>query len=123
MWNSLRRRWAALYNELLAGLPVVTPVESDFAKHVYYMYTIRCPEKRDELKEWLAHHGISTQIIYLTPVPLQGAYKDLDHTEKDFPISARYARELLCLPVFPELTEEEVRRVAESIREFFASGS
>lgn len=122
-WNSLRRRWAALYNELLAGLPVVTPVESDFAKHVYYMYTIRCPEKRDELKEWLAHHGIGTQIIYPTPVPLQGAYKDLDHTEKDLPISARYARELLCLPVFPELTEEEVRRVAESIREFFASGS
>jgi len=117
-WNRKRQQWAALYDELLANLPVVTPQVSDFGTHVYYMYTIRTP-RRDELQEYLAARGIGTQVIYGTPVPMQPAYHFLGYKESDIPIAARYAREYLCLPVFPELTEQEVRRVAGTIREFF----
>jgi dTDP-4-amino-4,6-dideoxygalactose transaminase len=108
-----------LYDELLAELPVILPVEDEFARHVYYMYTIRCPE-RDALSDWLAKRGIGTQIIYGTPVPLQRAYQHLGYTEADIPVAARCAKELLCLPMFPELREEEVRAVAGAIREFYA---
>ena len=117
--NRLRQRWAALYNELLQGLPLVTPKVSDFATHVYYMYTIRTP-RRDELMAYLAAHGIGSQIIYGTPVPLQPAYALLGYKESDIPAAARYAHEYLSLPVFPELTEAEVRRVAATVRSFFA---
>jgi dTDP-4-amino-4,6-dideoxygalactose transaminase len=121
-WNGKRRQWAALYNELLADLPVVLPVEKDYAKHVYYMYTIRCQE-RDELKAWLENRGIGSQIIYGTPVPLQQAYQHLGYTEADIPIAAQYAKEYLCLPIFPELREEEVRLVSRAIHEFYADRS
>jgi len=119
-WNRKRQQWAALYDELLADLPVVTPKVADFATHVYYMYTIRT-QRRDELKEYLAAHGIGTQIIYATPVPMQPAYRFLGYKDSDIPIAARYAKEYLCLPMFPELTEQEVRRVAATIREFFSA--
>jgi len=119
-WNHKRQRWAALYDELLADLPLVTPKVSDFATHVYYMYTILTP-RRDELKEYLAAHDIGTQIIYGTPVPMQPAYHSLGYKESDMPIAVRYAKEYLCLPVFPELTEQEVRRVAATVREFFGA--
>jgi dTDP-4-amino-4,6-dideoxygalactose transaminase len=121
-WNEARRRWAALYNDLLADLPVILPAESEFAKHVYYMYTIRCQE-RDALRDWLAERGIGTQLIYGIPVPLQRAYQHLGYKEEDIPVAAQYAKELLCLPMFPELREEEVCAVAEAIRKFFASTS
>jgi len=119
-WNEYRRCRAALYNDLLADLPVILPVESEFAKHVYYMYTIRCQE-RDALRDWLAERSIGTQIIYGTPVPLQRAYQHLGYKAEDIPIAAQCAKELLCLPMFPELREEEVRAVAEAIRGFYAS--
>jgi len=119
-WNGYRRRWAALYNELLVDLPVILPVESEFVKHVYYMYTIRCQE-RDALRGWLTEKGIGTQIIYGIPVPLQRAYRHLGYRAEDIPVAAQCAKELLCLPMFPELREEEVRAVAEAVREFYAS--
>jgi dTDP-4-amino-4,6-dideoxygalactose transaminase len=121
-WNDARRRWAALYGELLAELPVILPVEDESVRHVYYMYTIRCPE-RDALRDWLAKRGIATQIIYGTPVPLQGAYQHLGYTEADIPVAVQCAKELLCLPMFPELREEEVRAVAGAIREFYTARS
>lgn len=118
-WNRLRQRWAALYDRLLVGLPVVTPKVSPFGTHVYYMYTIRTP-KREALMEYLAGRGIGSQIIYATPVPMQPAYQFLGYEDSDIPVAARYAQEYLCLPMFPELTEVEVNEVAMSIRKFFA---
>ncbi len=118
-WNRLRQRWAALYDRLLVGLPVVTPGVSSFGTHVYYMYTIRTP-RRAELMAHLAGQGIGTQIIYGTPVPMQPAYRSLGYRESDIPIAAQYAKEYLCLPMFPELKEEEVHEVAMAIRKFFA---
>lgn len=119
-WNRKRQYWAAKYNELLADLPLVKPRVSDFATHVYYMYTIRTA-RRDELKEYLAERGIGTQVIYGTPVPMQPAYRFLGYEESNIPIAARYAKEYLCLPMFPELTEQEVRTVAATVRQFFES--
>jgi len=103
-WNRKRQQWAALYDELLADLPLVTPQVSAFSAHVYYRYPIRTP-RRDELREYLAAHGIGTQTSYTVPVPLEPAYHFLGYEKSDIPIAANYAREFLCLPMFPELTE------------------
>jgi len=116
-WIERRRQVAAQYGELLAGLPLELPAEAPFARHVYYMYTIRCAQ-RDALAEFLAERGIGTQKIYATPVPMQPCYRYLGYKEADIPVAAKQANELLCLPIFPELTEEEVSYVAASIREF-----
>jgi dTDP-4-amino-4,6-dideoxygalactose transaminase len=119
-WNGRRQQLAALYDELLADLPLVTAQVSEFATHVYYTYVIRTP-RRDALREHLAGQGIASRVSYHVPVPLEPAYEALGYTERDIPVAARYSREWLCLPMFPELTESEVRRVAAVVREFFAA--
>lgn len=119
-WIEERRRVACLYNQLLADLPIDLPSEAGWAQHVYYMYTIHTP-RRAELQAYLEGRGIGTQRIYATPVPMQPCYQYLEYTESDIPVSARLARQLLCLPVFPELNDEEVEYVATVIREFFES--
>jgi len=116
--NRKRQRCAAFYDELLANVPVITPSVSDFATHVYYNYTIRTP-RRDDLRRHLAAHSIGSEISYRVPVPLEPAYGALGCRESDIPVAARYAEEYLCLPMFPELTEDEVQRVAAAIRDFF----
>jgi dTDP-4-amino-4,6-dideoxygalactose transaminase len=119
-WIAERRRVACLYTQLLAGLPIELPVEAEWARHVYYMYTIHTP-RRDELEFFLAQRGIGTQRIYATPVPMQPCYQYLECTEADIPVSAHFASQLLCLPIFPELSDQEVEYVAAAVREFFES--
>jgi dTDP-4-amino-4,6-dideoxygalactose transaminase len=121
-WIGERQRWAALYDELLAGLPVVTPRVRPECKHVYYVYTIRTP-RREELIEFLAARGIGSWPMYPLEVPYQPAYQHLGHTPGDFPVADGQVSEILCLPMYPELTEGEVRVVAGAIREFFASNA
>ncbi len=118
-WIARRQSWAALYSELLAGLPVVPPVVAPGNTHVYYMYTVRA-ERRDTLMEYLAGRGIGTQIIYPTLVPFQPAYRSLGYRAGQFPSAEAACREILCLPIFPELAEEEVRAVADAVRAFYA---
>lgn len=118
-WIARRQRWAALYSELLAGLPVVPPCVTPGNTHVYYMYTIRA-QRRDALMEYLAGRGIGTQIIYPTLVPFQPAYGSLGYRPGQFPAAEAACGEVLCLPIFPELTEEEVRAVADAVRAFYA---
>lgn len=120
-WIDERRRVARLYNELLSGLPLALPEEAGWGRHVYYMYTVRTPQ-RDKLEAYLAEHGIGSQKIYATPVPMQPCYRYLEYTREDIPVASRYADELLCLPVFPELTDEEVHTIVAKIREFFEKG-
>lgn len=117
-WIDERRLWAGLYTELLTGLPVTTPEEIGDVRHVYYQYTIRTPH-RDELMSFLAERGIDSQNMYPIEVPYQPAYQHLGHKQGDFPVADAHVKEILCLPMFPELTEEEVRSVARAIREFF----
>lgn len=117
-WIEKRRAIAALYREHLNGLPIDLPEEADWARHVYYLYTI-CLERRDELRHFLAERGVETQVIYGTPVPMQPCYRHLAYRDSDIPVAAKIAGQLLCLPMFPELTEEEVLFVTDSIRAFF----
>jgi dTDP-4-amino-4,6-dideoxygalactose transaminase len=118
-WNRSRRKNAAHYNELLSNIDDVTiTVEADFAQSVYHLYVIFV-EKRDELQNFLADKGIATGLHYPLPLHLQKAYSHLGYKQGDFPVTESAAKRLLSLPMFPELTADQIAYVANSIREFF----
>jgi dTDP-3-amino-2,3,6-trideoxy-4-keto-D-glucose/dTDP-3-amino-3,4,6-trideoxy-alpha-D-glucose/dTDP-2,6-dideoxy-D-kanosamine transaminase len=114
-----RQRVAARYRELLAGTPVVTPAPDVTGRHAYYMFTCQVP-RREELTEFLLQRGIRTQIIYPKLVPDQGAYRD--HPARsvgEFPVARAASERIICLPMFAELTEDEIGRVAQAVRAFY----
>lgn len=117
-WIEKRRHLASLYGQLLHNVPIELPKEAEWASHVYYLYTIRTTE-RDALAEYLLRYGVETQKIYHTPVPLQPCYQYLNVHPEDIPIASNYAGKLLNLPLFPEMTEEEITIVAKLIHDFF----
>jgi dTDP-4-amino-4,6-dideoxygalactose transaminase len=121
-WIAERRRWAALYDELLAGLPIAPPATAPDVRHVYYAYTVRTP-RREALIAYLAERGIGCFVMYPLEVPFQPAYHYLGHQAGDFAVADRQVSEILCLPMFAELTEAEVREVAGAIRAFFVERS
>jgi dTDP-4-amino-4,6-dideoxygalactose transaminase len=116
-WNEARREHAARYDELFADTEVVTPVALDHVQHIYHCYAIRTP-RRDELVEHLKREGIGVVIHYPLPLHQQPAYRDLGYKRGDFPISERCAQEVVSLPMYPELTEEQQQRVAAAVRAF-----
>ncbi len=119
-WNKLRRKNASIYNELLEDMDeVVMPLEAEDAKHVYHLYVIRT-ERRDELQQWLKSKGIGTGLHYPIPLHLQRAYEYLGYKEGDFPVAEECAKQILSLPMFPELTREEIEKVVSEIKRFFA---
>jgi len=117
-WNEARRARARLYGELLADSGVTTPTEMDYGRHVYHLYVVRCLHRarRDELKSYLAEHGVGTAIHYPVPIHLQEAYLDLGYRRGDFPVTEACADEILSLPMYPELQENEVRGVSELVK-------
>lgn len=117
-WIDARRRIAALYDARLAGQPVVTPQVSPGHTHVYYLYPVRA-ERREALQAFLARRGIGTQVIYPTLVPFQPAYRSLGYRPGAFPVAEEYACRVLCLPMFPELRDDEVHIVCDAIQEFY----
>ena len=118
-WLEARRRNAALYDELLADLEAVrTPVAGEGNFHTYNQYTIRA-ERRDELRAFLADEGIGTGVYYPVPLHLQPCFRPLGYAPGDFPVAERLCREVLSLPVFPELGEKRLRAVAGAIRAFY----
>lgn len=119
-WNEARRRHAALYAKELAGLPLELPVEPEGTKHVYHLYTVRTP-KRDALAQHLADRGISTGIYYPVPLHLQPCYKDLGYKKGDLPVSERLADEAISLPMYPELKQDDLKRVVSAVRDFFGA--
>jgi len=119
-WNDARRKNAQLYNDLLANVKsVITPAEADYARHVYHIYAIRA-QNRDALIRGLAEKGIFCGIHYPVPIHLQGAYKLLGYEKGDFPIAEKCAEEVVSLPMFPELTREQIKHVAHEIERFVA---
>jgi dTDP-4-amino-4,6-dideoxygalactose transaminase len=117
VWTDARRKNASLYDNLLADVPeVVTPHAADYAKHVYHIYAIRT-QNRDAFMEKLAEQGISCGIHYPVPLHLQEAYASLGYKKGDFPVAEKCAREFVSLPMFPELTEEQIHYVVEKIKE------
>lgn len=116
-WNERRRRHAALYRERLAGTAVRLPVERPWARHNYHLFVVRSGH-RDELAAWLGRHGIGTAVHYPVPVHLQPAFAHLGLAEGALPETERACREVLSLPIYPELRAEQVERVAEVVAAF-----
>ena len=118
-WNKKRRETASLYNELLKDVKdIKTPFEEEYSKHVYHLYVIRT-EKRDELLEFLKEKEVFAGIHYPIPLHFQGSLKSLGYKEGDFEITEKAAKEILSLPMYPEITKEQIEFVAEKVKEFF----
>jgi dTDP-4-amino-4,6-dideoxygalactose transaminase len=105
-WTEARRAVAARYDEQLAGTSIRTPAALPDLRHVYHIYAIR-DAQRDTLQTFLHDHGVSTGIHYPIPVHLQRAFAELGHKEGDFPHSEAAAREVLSLPMYPELPADQ----------------
>jgi len=116
-WNEKRRKYASLYSSLLKDTKIDTPIENKGKNHIYHLYVIRSKE-RDKLQEYLKSKGIGTAIHYPIPLHLQKAYKYLGYKEGDFPLSEKYQKEILSLPIYPELTEEEIKEVIKTVKDF-----
>lgn len=130
-WNEARRQRAANYDRFFAAAgmistgsqpensaPVQLPHTSQQAHHVFHQYVIRA-YRRDELREFLTARQIGSEIYYPIPLHLQPCFVYLGYREGDFPEAERAAKDVLALPMFPELTEEEQRRVVRSIADFY----
>ncbi len=121
-WNEGRRANAAFYREALAGTPLLPPVEVAGNYHIYHQYTLRVPDSvdREALKAHLQAQGVSSAVYYPGPIHLQAAYADCSEGPGSLPETERAARQVLSLPVFPEMTAEQRAHVAESVCSFFA---
>ena len=116
-WIGMRRKNAKIYDELLEDSGAVIPVEKSYNKHVYHLYVVRV-KHRQKLIEHLNSKGIQTAVHYPTPIHLQEAYSHLGYKRGSFPIAEQYADEILSLPMYPELKQEEMDFVAKSVKEF-----
>lgn len=117
-WIGMRRKNAKLYDKFLNSPNITKPVISENVLPVFHLYVIRA-KNRDGLKKYLAKKGISTLIHYPLPIHLQPAYKDLGYKKGDFPETEKAAREILSLPIFPELKEEEIKYISQSIISYY----
>ena len=117
-WNLARRDKAAYYNERLKKISgIQIPFEADFATSVYHLYVILV-DNRQRLQQFLAEKGIATGLHYPLPLHLQKAYAHLGYKKGDFPVAEQAAERLLSLPMFPELTHQQIDYVVESIKQF-----
>ncbi len=114
-WTEARRSHAAAYGQLLAGAPVTLPAVRPDCRHVYHVYAIRSAQ-RDELQQHLKACGVHTAIHYPLPVHLQPAFANLGYAKGSLPIAEQTAREVLALPIFPELTAAQLEEVAAGVR-------
>ncbi|HJQ34104.1 MAG TPA: DegT/DnrJ/EryC1/StrS family aminotransferase [Pyrinomonadaceae bacterium] len=125
-WNAARRAHAARYRELLAPLEdagaLTLPRESVDAEHVYHLFVVQT-DARDALQRYLSSAGVQTGIHYPVPVHLQPAYAPLEHKEGDFPNAESQSRRVLSLPMFAELTEYQIKYVADAVADFYAETS
>ena len=117
-WNLQRRAIARRYERWLEAAPVKTPPESKRGRHVYNVYTLRAP-RRDQLAERLTSRGIGNAVYYPVPLHLQKAFSGLGHTSGSLPVSETASGEVISLPIFPELTQDQQRRVCEAIHDFY----
>ena len=113
-----RRRIAARYNEELADLPLVLPVELSGYRHVYHLYVVRC-DRRQDLSDHLRRDGITTGIHYPYPVHVQPGLADNARIAGSLRVTETLTWEILSLPIFPSLSLEGQNRVIDSVRSFF----
>jgi len=118
-WNEARRTHARRYHELLADAKdsIVIPVEASWTKGVYHLYVVRVQD-REAFQGALAEAGIGTGIHYPIPLHLQKAYENLNYKKGDFPVTERVAAEIVSLPMFPQMTNQQLDEVAKKVKEF-----
>jgi dTDP-4-amino-4,6-dideoxygalactose transaminase len=109
-------RIAGAYRRQLADLPV--SFQRPIGDHVFHLFQLRTAA-RDDLLRHLRARGVEAVVRYPTPIHLQPAFAALDHRPGDFPVAERLARELLCLPIRPDMSDDEVGHVVAAVREFF----
>ncbi|MFC1562512.1 DegT/DnrJ/EryC1/StrS family aminotransferase [candidate division KSB1 bacterium] len=116
-WNGLRIKNAKVYNRYLKDTDIIIPSEDDIENSIFHQYSIRV-KNRDEVKKYLSSKGIMSMIYYPIPLHLQDAYKYLGYKNGDFPVSENISKEILSLPMFPELTEQEIKYITDEIKNF-----
>jgi dTDP-4-amino-4,6-dideoxygalactose transaminase len=116
-WNARRREIAEAYRTLIRNPLVSHPEEKTYGKHNYHLYVVRVC-RRDDFQAYLASRGIGTFIHYPIPVHLQEAYADLGYAAGEFPVTELLAQQIVSLPMYPELTADEIRYVAETVNSF-----
>jgi dTDP-4-amino-4,6-dideoxygalactose transaminase len=117
-WTRERERVAKRYSELLAGTPLQLPANAPWGESVWHLYVVRHP-KRDDLKKHLEANKVGCALHYPLPLHLQKCYASLGHKAGDFPVTEKAANQCLSLPIFPEMTEAQILRVVEVIKDFF----
>jgi len=119
-WTEARRNVAARYRTLLIDVPQVkVPVEMPTGRHVYHLFVVRA-QRREELATYLREKGIETGLHYPSPLHLQEAYKYRNYKQGDFPVAEQACREILSLPIYPEMTEDQTNYVVDTIKSFYA---
>jgi dTDP-4-amino-4,6-dideoxygalactose transaminase len=114
-WSEARRNRAAEYRRRLEHTAVIAPREREQSRHVYHQFVVRVRE-RDDWREKLTEAGVQTGVHYPIPIHQQPAYRDLGYSAGDFPVAERAATEVLSLPMFPELTDEQIESIASVFR-------
>lgn len=114
-WNAKRREIAAVYNEALQNSELVTPVTRDYVEPVYHMYVLQS-ENREEVLEKLKEAGVATGVYYPVPLHIQKCYKNLGYKEGDMPVSEYLSHRTFAIPVYPELTKEQVDYIISKIK-------
>ena len=117
-WNEKRKQNAALYDSLFGGSPVRTPAIDPGNVSIYHQYTITVPE-RDELQKYLADNDIGSAVFYPKPLHLQDCFSELGYREGDMPVAERLCSEVLSLPVYPELSPDEIEYVARTVLKYY----
>jgi dTDP-4-amino-4,6-dideoxygalactose transaminase len=123
-WSTSRRENAQIYRRLFAaaGLDRIhMPLERE-SRHIYNQFVIQVPEKRDGLRRHLLENQIGTEVYYPVPLHLQECFAFLGYRKGDFPISEAAADHTLALPIYPELTDDQLAYVVDKIREFYSGG-
>lgn len=119
-WVEQRRTHAELYRQELAGAPVQLPGASAWSHNSYHLYVVRT-KHRARLQKHLADAGVATAIHYPTPVHLQEAYRYLGYTASQFPVAEAACREVLSLPIYPELSHDAITYISRTVRQFEAT--
>jgi len=117
-WTQERQRVAKRYSEMMKDTPLQLPHEAEFAESVWHQYVVRHP-KRDALKAHLDANGVGCALHYPVPLHLQKCYASLGYKKGDLPVAEKAADQCLSLPIYPELTEAQIQRVAVVIKDFF----
>jgi dTDP-4-amino-4,6-dideoxygalactose transaminase len=117
-WNEHRREAAGWYRERLAGLPLAFQAPTEGEAHVYHLFQVRT-EKRDALLAWLRERDIDAVVRYPTPIHLQPAFAKKGWKAGEFPVAEALSKELLCLPIRPDIPIEEIEYVAGCVHAFF----